>query len=76
MTVKELIASLQEMPQDVDVMYVWDGEARSKVQYMWYALSGRVMLCDARENVYTKEDRPSWADDSRDWETPSMEDVE
>lgn len=57
MTVKELISALQKMPSDLNVGYIWDGQDRSDVQYLWISCCGRLVLSDG-DYVYYDADRP------------------
>jgi hypothetical protein len=43
-TVKELQNKLAELPGDSDVWYLWDGEARTEVEFIYLAKSGKVIL--------------------------------
>lgn len=61
MTVKELIAELQKQPQDLDVVYVWDGEARGQADHVWLARGGFVVICSDGEAVYSTGTRPKAA---------------
>ena len=73
MKVRELIAQLSKLPPDAKVAYVWDGEARSEVEYVWLARSGDVLLAYGDAVVYETENRPSSAptsEDDRYWGTP------
>lgn len=51
MKVKELIERLEEMPQDLDVWYVWDGEPRSIPEVVFESEQEEVLIMSVREYV-------------------------
>lgn len=61
MQVKQLIALLQEMPQEADVGCVYDGAIRTPVEAVWLARSGEVALAGIGDSVYSTRDRPESA---------------
>lgn len=71
MRVKELITELEKMPMDAEVLHVWDGEARTGIEFVWLAESGYVITADFGELVYSVKSRPPSADkNDRYWVTP------
>ena len=58
MKVSELIVSLQTMPQDREVLNIWDGAARSGIDRVYESKGGCVMTSDLDEVVYNNCDRP------------------
>lgn len=70
MTVAELIAQLQQLPQDAKVWHLWDGELRTEVNYVWLARDGSVGTADFDQVLYSKESRPADAPDIPYWRTP------
>ena len=58
MKVRNLINSLQGLPQDADVWIIYDGEARIEADVVFVARSGNVMLTDTNQPVYSSESRP------------------
>lgn len=75
MKVAALIEALQQMPPDAEVAYIWDGRARSTVEYVWYARTGQVMLADYGCTVYSADERPLMALEAKYWTTPNPHDV-
>lgn len=74
MTVKELIAALSKLPGDANVRYIWDGEARGSVEFVYLAKGGEAILNDFGEIVYSDESRPMDAPDEKQnsyWYSPS-----
>jgi hypothetical protein len=72
MTVKELIAELNKMPQDMKVFHLWDGEPRTAINLVWEARGGFVMTSDFGESCYSDKARPKDApteEEDRYWET-------
>jgi len=59
MKVKELIASLQDLPKEAEVSYVYDGKARGVVEIVYLASSGDVVVADLSEYVNEPKDKPS-----------------
>lgn len=74
MRVKELKEILSTMPENAFVNCIWDGEPRSSVRHVWIARSGKVMLSDENEVVYSEESRPVDAPEGLYWHTPRAED--
>lgn len=70
MRVKDLIKSLQYMPQDAEVWHLWDGEPRTEIQIAWVSREGHVVTADYDEYCYSPECRPVNAPDDRYWKTP------
>lgn len=73
MKVRELIEKLQDMPPDADVMHIWDGAARTEINFVWVSKSGKVMTADYGQVVYRDVSRPLGAEDekaNRYWQTP------
>jgi len=71
--VKELIAKLKEMPQEMEVWHVWDGEARTQLKHVWISRNGKVITADDGESVYSTESRPEGEGidgDYHGWKTP------
>ena len=74
MNVTELIAALQTMPADADVLHLWDGAARSGIKHVWLARNGSVVTADNAEVCYYTDDRPLDAPTSEQapyWQSPS-----
>lgn len=61
MRVKDLIIALQKMPQDAPVLHVWDGAARTSIEFVWVANDGNVITADYGQVVYGDDDRPKHA---------------
>lgn len=68
MTVAELIAALQGMPETAQIGMLWDSADRTDVEAVWLAASGRVIVGELGEHVDFVEDRianglhvPAWA---------------
>lgn len=57
MNTKQLIEKLSYLPPEAVVGYVWDGEVRSIVEYVWLARDGSVVLSDG-EVPYSTDSRP------------------
>lgn len=55
MTVAELIKNLQTFPQDKQVQYVWDGDPRSIVDFVWLARNKEIVVLSG-EGEYVSED--------------------
>lgn len=76
MKVSQLIECLKHMPQNANVMHLWDGEARTSIEFVWLAKSGDVITADGEMVSYSDEDRPSSVPSLLTrWRTPSLEDV-
>lgn len=73
MTVKELIAELQKMPQDAQVEHLWDGEPRTGINIVYESKDGRVITSDYNQDCYSTEGRPKDAptrEQQQYWHTP------
>ena len=73
MTVKELISQLMDMPQDAVVLHVWDGSARTEINFVWLSRGGDVITADYDMVCYHTEQRPIDApteEEDRYWSTP------
>lgn len=73
MKVAELIEKLREMPPDANVWHVWDGAARTQIEYVWLSRGGEVITADEDEVVYDTGSRPLDAptsEEDRYWTTP------
>lgn len=57
MKVRELIAALQQLPPEHDVVMHWDGEPRSDVEAVWENQGGSVSIGWLTEPVYSDEGR-------------------
>lgn len=57
MKVKELIKNLQELPQDADAFYLYDGFCTCEVEGAYLANSGEVIIMDSQV-VYHDYSRP------------------
>lgn len=72
MKVSELIAKLNELPQDAEVKYIFDGCARVRIDFAWLCKGGHVALTHFSEVVYADKDRPINApnvEEERYWRT-------
>jgi len=58
MTVHEIIEALKKMPQEAEMRHLWDGAARSKVDCVYLAQAGYVVVAPEYEPAYDDEDRP------------------
>lgn len=65
MKVHELIAILSKLPHNYDVLYVWDGEARSEVHHAFTSKGGYVVLADQCDTIYSDKSRPLGAPDQK-----------
>lgn len=73
MKVKDLITELEKMPQDAEVMHLWDGEARTTIEMAYLSKNGAVITADFGEVCYSSESRPIDAptrEENKYWETP------
>ena len=76
MKVRELREKLKSMPQDAEVVHIWDGAARTYIEVVYLANNGDVATADFRQVVYEDEDRPIGAPTTKDvlhWRTPSKQ---
>ena len=77
MKVQELIEQLKTMPDDADVWHLWDGEARTKIEFVWLSRDGNVITADFDMVCYSEKTRPMDAPtefQSRFWSTPDAND--
>ena len=77
MKVGKLIELLQTMPQDAEVLHLWDGEPRTGIEHVWLARDGSVVTADNRMVCYSTESRPADAPtekEDRYWHTPQADD--
>lgn len=73
MKVRNLITELEKMPQDAEVLHLWDGEARTTIEIVYLAKNGTVITADFEEICYSSASRPLDAptrEEYRYWETP------
>ena len=74
MIVKELIHRLEDMPNDMEVKHIWDGEARTNIEFCWVTKDGFVATADCNEVVYSTGNRPISApteEKMKFWYTPT-----
>ena len=74
MKVHELIDNLKTLPQDAEVLHLWDGKARTTINVVYESKGGDVITSDYDMVCYTTETRPKDApnsEDSRYWNTGS-----
>jgi hypothetical protein len=75
MKVCDLVKALSEVPQDAEVLGVFDGAARLGIHHVWLSNSGYVLLADEESPVYYDEDRPvsgPTVAQSEPWLTPRV----
>lgn len=73
MKVKDLITELEKMPQDAEVLHLWDGEARTAIEIVYLSKNGNVITADFGMVCYSSDTRPVDAptrEEDRHWETP------
>lgn len=73
MKVRDLITELEKMPQDSEVMHLWDGEPRTTIEMVYLSRGGAVITADFGEVCYSTEARPVDAPTEQEdkyWETP------
>ena len=58
MKVRELIESLEKLPQDARVFHLWDGEPRTAINVVYEAKNGRVITADYKQACYSLSARP------------------
>ena len=63
MKVSELINALAQMPQDAEVLHLWDGEARTAINHVWLSRGGDVVTADSGIVCYSEETRPMFIPD-------------
>jgi hypothetical protein len=56
MTVSELIAKLQLMPQDSEVGMYYESGLRGHIKYLWLSKKNKVIVSDVGETIYGSED--------------------
>lgn len=59
MNVSEVIAALQKMPADAEVLMLWDGDLRSGIDVVWLARDGEVGVGPWNEPCYSEGYRPA-----------------
>lgn len=75
MKVKDLITALEKMPQDAEVMHLWDGDARTTIEMAYLSKNGTVVTADFGMVCYSSDTRPMDAptsEEDRYWETPNL----
>lgn len=75
MKVRELIEALKAMPEDAEVLHLWDGEARTRIEHVWLDRVGAVITADDAMTCYSTDTRPIDAPTSEDdpyWATPNI----
>ncbi len=73
MKAHELAKRLLDLP-NVEVMHIWDGAARTSINFVWEAKNGTISTADYDQVVYDDNDRPIDAPLSKDgnyWSTPT-----
>jgi hypothetical protein len=73
MIVRKLIEALGAMPQDAEVLHLWDGAPRTGIEHVWLARSGDVMTADDEMVAYDTDARPldaPTAEEDEYWKTP------
>jgi len=69
---RQLIEILQAMPQDAEVLHLWDGKARTTIEVVWLSRDGRIITADKGMICYDTETRPPDAptkEEDRYWQT-------
>lgn len=61
MKVSQLIAALSAMPQDAEVLHLWDGEPRTAINHLWISRGGDVVTADDDQVCYSTGARPESA---------------
>jgi hypothetical protein len=69
MKVHQLIKVLQSMPQEAEVLHVYDGSPHD-IEHVWLSRNGDVITSFCSEPVYSLNDRPANSSDERFWHTP------
>ena len=74
MKAHDLAKKLLEGP-DLEVSHIWDGAARTSIEFVWVAKGGRprIVTADCGEVVYSDVDRPISAptvEEDACWRTP------
>lgn len=73
MKASDVIKELQKMPPDAEVWHIWDGVARTKIEFVWLCSDGKIATSDYNMSVAHDQDRPDWAPKRNDnyyWYTP------
>lgn len=73
MTNQDLIERLKALPPTAPVFQLYDGFADAKIEVVYVAKNGKVILTGFSEDVYEEGNRPVDAPDTtevRDWHTP------
>lgn len=68
-TVAELIAALQKMPQDRDVVFIYDGFIRCDANSVWVSRRGQVVISEADEDIYDEANQPEESLNGK-WDSP------
>lgn len=79
MKVIELIQHLKQMPPNAEVWHLWDGELRTKIEYVWLARGGQVATADHGQVCYSTDSRPEDSPtdkEDRYWHTPEAPEEE
>lgn len=58
MTVADLKLILDTLPEDATVWHLWDGSARTAINHVYLARSGKVITSDYAEYCADKDDFP------------------
>lgn len=58
MKVSALIEQLKSMPQDAEVMHLWDGALRTNIEIVYLSKCGTVVTSDYGMVCYSEEQRP------------------
>ena len=69
MKVKDLIQKLKKMPQDAEVMHLWDGRARTSINVVYKAKNGKVITSDFDQMCYDSSFIPTDANEDEYWST-------
>jgi len=72
MVVKELIKALNKMPQNADVLHLWDGEPRTTIDVVYESRIGEIITAPFNMVAYSTDARPKDAPTSvedRYWHT-------
>jgi len=73
MNVRDLIKALTAMPEDAEVLHLWDGACGTIIQNVWLARDGTVVTSDYSEVCYSTESRPATAPTAEEdyyWKSP------
>lgn len=72
MKVSELIEKLIEMPQDAEVLHLWDGSPRTSIEVVYLSKNGDVITADYNMVCYYDDARPIGAPNDKEdkyWKT-------